>query len=594
MVEKLKTSPHATANTVISGQYLKACPSLNVNAPNVNCPNDINSNDNSVCAKVALVPSLLLHSRGSQGGGEASQPRLVCANLRPPYYVGVLARKLLNFKQKPKYTYEPRPDIITTDRIRRMLGFKRKSKKVHNVIREAIQWGVLSPALKKNGKIWTGHYTVNWPAVEVVANLIAQNVGDRPLNGLHYDKRQWAEFKQTDEDINEFWAFVRATRVQAFELAQIVLSPDNVLSPPITLPPIPTNGRLQYTLLELAGKLVWAVVLGLGNIYLVPAGIRGGAQSCFPCIAYGNGKLLCAGSIQALLRLLGLPDLASLLSLPEPFPYGGHSPRLVVDTGRSGLAPFDSFTPTSNRYEVGLQLQDSALLHCLGTRWKGLAIASNGMSPFNGWPALILVPASGTNRLVSQRPDIIKRDMLLCIDALRGLIHSAVRELRGKGLSPQSSVSYALALARSVVVQAQDPPIDTYIVSLDGLKAKDGKNSYRHESALTLMSYWQFVKAITSRSEPVRLKSFLSEVPLADTPYLKEVMDFGFFYAYNNQAKDKPNEVRVEWRQHSGVTESQGKEGSMRLALGALYLLEPALASTYQDLVSTYHALVGA
>jgi hypothetical protein len=116
-----------------------------------------------------------------------------------------------------------------------MLGFETTAKtNVHSVIREAIQWGVLSPALKKDGKIWPGHYVVNWLAVEVVANLIPMNPGDRPLNSryLHHDKRQWGEFRQANELIQEFWAFVRATRVQALVLSHSVLLADNVLSPP--------------------------------------------------------------------------------------------------------------------------------------------------------------------------------------------------------------------------------------------------------------------------------------------------------------------------------------------------------------------------
>jgi len=466
-----------------------------------------------------------------------------------------------------------------------MLGFETTAKtNVHSVIREAIQWGVLSPALKKDGKIWPGHYVVNWLAVEVVANLIPMNPGDRPLNSryLHHDKRQWGEFRQANELIQEFWAFVRATRVQALVLSHSVLPADNVLSPPPTVPP--PNGKLQYTLLELAGRLVWALVLGLGNIYLVPIGIRGGAQSAFPCVSYGNGKYLCAGSVKALQSLVG-----SLTEPPEPFPYGGHAPRLVVDAGRSGLVPYDSFAPQSNRYEPGLSQEHSALQYsCLGSRWRSAVLTSKAFLPegLRGWPALVLIPATGTNRLVSYRPDIVKRDVLVCIDALRGFIHSAVRGLKGSGLSPQSSVPYALALARTVTVQAVDPPIDFYVETIDGLKAKDGKNSYRHEGAPRLMRLEDFVKLLTSRARPVRAKSFRVIVPLADSPYLKEVFDFGFHFIYHNDRKDPPNAARAEFRAYEGVTGALGKEGTMKLALGTLQLLEPSLAATYQALAT--------
>jgi len=203
-----------------------------------------------------------------------------------------------------------------------------------------------------------------------------------------------------------------------------------------------------------------------------------------------------------------------------------------------------------------------------------------------GWPALVLIPATGTNRLVSYRPDIVKRDVLVCIDALRGFIHSAVRGLKGSGLSPQSSVPYAIALARTVTVQAVDPPIDFYVETIDGLKAKDGKNSYRHEGAPRLMRLEDFVKLLTSRARPVRAKSFRVIVPLADSPYLKEVFDFGFYFIYHNDRKDPPNAARAEFRAYEGVTGALGKEGTMKLALGTLQLLEPSLAATYQALAT--------
>ena len=569
-----------TPNTRYSQQGFKAYGAPEAIPTYDNCPNDIGPYDNSYCAKVALVPALLLHREPPQGeGGEP--PQLVWLALRPPYYVQVLANKLLNFKLKSKYTYEPRPDIVTTEQVRRMLGFESTAKtNVHSVIREAIQWGVLSPALKKDGKIWPGHYVVNWLAVEVVANLIPMNPGDRPLNSryLHHDKRQWGEFRQANELIQEFWAFVRATRVQALVLSHSVLPADNQLSPPPFVPP--PNGKLQYTLLELAGRLVWALVLGLGNIYLVPIGIRGGAQSAFPCVSYGNGKYLCAGSLKALQSLVG-----SLTEPPEPFPYGGHTPRLVVDTGKGGLVPYDSFVPQSNRYEPGLSQEQSALQYSCLARWN-IAITSDYMSPFKGWPALVLNPATGTNRLVSHRPDIIKRDVLACIDALRGFIHSAVRGLKGKALSPQSSVPYALALARTVTVQAVDPPIDIYIEVLDGFKAREGKNMYRHEGARRLYTLEEFTKLLRASDRPTTVMSFRVIVPLADAPYLKEAIDFGFYFIYHNDRKDPPNAVRAEFRAYEGVTEAHGKEGTMKLALGTLHLLGPALAATYQALAT--------
>ncbi len=134
--------PSPTPSTRDRQQGYKAYGAPGVIPTNDNCPNDIEPYDNSHCAKFALVPALLLRRESPQGegeGGEPPHPRLVWLALRPPYYVQVLANKLLNFKLKPKYTYEPRPDIVTTEQVRRMLGFKNVAKtNVHSVIKEGL------------------------------------------------------------------------------------------------------------------------------------------------------------------------------------------------------------------------------------------------------------------------------------------------------------------------------------------------------------------------------------------------------------------------------------------------------------------------
>jgi hypothetical protein len=355
------------------------------------------------------------------------------------------------------------------------------------------------------------------------------------------------------------------------------------LSPPQTfpLPPGSGSGRLHYTILELGGRLVWALVLGLGNIYLVPAGVRGGAQSCFPCISYG-GKHLCFGSLKALFSFVGSV---------EPFPYGGHTPRLVVDTGKQGLVPYESFIPGRGKYEVGVQLHDSALQQACLSRWN-VIITSRYKSPFQGWPSLVLEQRAGTGRAVSYRPDSIRRDVLFCIDALRGFRHSLAVGLKGTGLSPQASAPYALALARSVAVQAVDPAVDIYVEVVDGFKVKEGKNSYRHEDARRLYTLQGFADILRARDRPTTAKTIRIVVPLADTPYLKEAFDFGFHYLYSNPRKDQPNAVRAEFRAYEGVTEAYGKEGTMKLALGTLHLLGTALANTYQALAGLPEATV--
>jgi hypothetical protein len=215
-----------------------------------------------------------------------------------------------------------------------------------------------------------------------------------------------------------------------------------------------------------------------------------------------------------------------------------------------------------------------------------MAITSGSMSPFKGWPSLVMVAREGVSKAVSYRPDIIRRDVLVCIDALRGFIHSAVAGLKGSALSPQSSVPYAIALARSVVVQAQDPPIDIYVEVLDGFKVREGKNSYRHEGARRLYTLQEFTRLLRASDRPTRAKTVRVIVPLADSPYLKEALDFGFYYIYHNPLKDQPSAVRAEFRAYEGVTGALGKEGTMRLALGGFHLLEPSLATTYQALAT--------
>jgi hypothetical protein len=524
----------------------------------------------------------------------------------------------LNLKRRPKqgYAYEvnsslkdstqlrgkkqrgcsllPRTDIITPDCIMKVLHTSKPE--AHKVIREAMRWGVLTLAVRKNNKPWYGHYQINWSAVEWVASLIPMNIG------IDFDtmtpKRQvkdqnrylFGAHRLAVEAIKEFYGFWRTTRVQAFSQTLHAWPAGNMFEVGQSDPPfIPPEGSvLHYALLELNGRLVYSLVLGYGNVYFIPVGVRGGAQSCFPCVAYGSGKYLCAGSLQSLLKLLGLPSLSSLLSLPEPYPYGGHSPRLVVDTGKGGLVPYESFTPGSGKYEPGVQTFGSALQHACLSRWYVL-ITSRYKSPFHGWPSLVLEQRAGTGRAVSYRPDAIRREVLQCIDALQGFRHSLVRGLKGTGLSPQSSAPYALALASSVAVQAVDPQPSIYVEVIDGFKVKDSKNRYRHEDIRKLYTLEEFAGILSSRDRPIVAKTIRVIVPLAETPYLKEVLSYGFFFIYHNPDKDPEGAVRAEYRAYKGVTEAYGKEGTMRLALGTLHMLGQALSSTYQALTGPAH-----
>jgi len=289
-----------------------------------NCPNDIGPYDNSYCAKVrcytATYDNILLGPPSPQ----PPQPRLACLRLRVELELWVLSQALLDLKGRPKQGLEyavrssvrhstklkakkskgcsllPRPDIITPDCIMKVLHVSRREAYI--VIKEAIAWGVLRLAMRKGNRPWYGHYEVNWRAVEYVASLLPMNIGfdfdtmtpKRQVRHMH--KYYFGAHRLAVEAVKEFNEFWRATRVQAFVPAPYVLSANNVLSPPPFVPP--PNGHLHYTVLELAGRLVPALVLGHGTIYLVPIGVRGGAQTCFPCISYGNGKFLCAGSLR--------------------------------------------------------------------------------------------------------------------------------------------------------------------------------------------------------------------------------------------------------------------------------------------------------
>jgi len=95
-----------------------------------------------------------------------------------------------------------------------------------------------------------------------------------------------------------------------------------------------------------------------------------------------------------------------------------------------------------------------------------------------------------------------------------------------------------------------------------------------------------FARLLRAMDRPTRAKTVRVIVPLADSPYLKEAYSFGFHYFYHNPLKDQPSAVRAEFRAYEGVTGALGKEGTMRLALGTLHFLEPALATTYQALAT--------
>jgi hypothetical protein len=138
-----------------------------------------------------------------------------------------------------------------------------------------------------------------------------------------------------------------------------------------------------------------------------------------------------------------------------------------------------------------------------------------------------------------------------------------------------------------VHLEVEDPPIDVYVETIDGFKVREAYNTYRHEGTRRLYRLEEFAGLLRAMDRPTTAKTIRVIVPLAEMPYLKEALNFGFFYIYHNPHKDQPNAVRAEFRAYEGVTEAYGKEGTMKLALGILHLLEPSLATTYQALAKT-------
>jgi hypothetical protein len=496
--------------------------------------------------------------------GPLEGPQPVWLSLRPPYYVYVLALTLLD----PSNRRRPRPDVISTSDVRRWLRLRRGNwRGLEKVIRNAVRWGLLSPATRR-GRAWRGHYVINWDNVRYVASLIPMNPGDRGLNNDY--KRDFGAFRLALEVISDFRAALRGTRVHARGFWPLGGVPEGSVTGLTQL------RRLRLTLISLGPVVLPALVLGDGTIYFVPMGVGGGAKSRFPCLAYSNGKYLCAGSVKVLNELIELAGG----SPPEPLPYGGAAARLVVDLPPHGLQPYDLAPGFAPKLEPGVQLYDSALQSCL-SRWH-VIITSHYRLPsgFEGWPSLVLIPREGVAGELSYDPDAVRSEVLFCLDALLGARQAV---MRGLGRTMGEAVAQALAIARTISPpEAVDPPIDIYIEYRPKVKEK-GRNRWRHDRPRSIMTLEQFISELKGRLS-VEVAEFLKViVPLPEITGLRELLALGFVYGYHNDQKDQPNASRLEFRAYEDMN-SLGKRGLLNALLGVLALIGQPVAEAWRAL----------
>jgi len=491
----------------------------------------------------------------------------------------LLARKLLMRR--------PRPKVISSGEVRVMLKLNKGNRVgLYKVIRNAVEWGMFSPARTRKGKAWRGYYEVNWDAVNYVASLIPlDTLSGKPLNITRgRPLRRYGELRpqgllgELMEVLEDFRAVIGGTRVHApASCPPAGGAPEGIIAcnTGITGLTQPQLRRLRLTLISLGPVVLPALVLGGGVIYFVPIGVGGGAKSRFPCL-YSNGRYLCAGSVKALQELI---DLSGGVP-PEPLPYGGAAARLVVDLPPNGLAPYDQAQDYAPRLEPGVQLYDSALQSCL-SRWH-VIITSRYRLPeeLDGWPSLVMIPLEGAAKAFSYSPDSIRSETLYCLDALLGARQAVMRGL--KRLMGEA-VAQALAIARTISPpEAVDPPIDIYVEYRPKVKER-GRNRWRHDRPRRLVTLDKFISELKGR-DSVEVAEFLKViVPLPDISGLRELLTLGYVYAYHNDQKDPPNAVRLELRPYKDMN-GLGKRGLLNALLGALALIGQPLVEAWRAL----------
>jgi len=492
--------------------------------------------------------------------------------------VWVLSRLLLKRRLEGK-----RDIFISFNDIRAMLGYSKKSKTMPSyVIREAINWGVLS-------KAWKGYYKINWEAVNHVANAtVPKNVGTKALHN-EYLTKDWLELKEAKEVIQEFNALIGGTRVYGprFWLMGELEPPagntgftpptrksKSASSPKPAKPPLLRH--LTPTMIVVGHSML--PVLKLGSVYLLMLGIRGGAQSVFPCVRCttpsGGTRYLCAGSESVLLELLHYTGSNPMCSVVG----GGLAPTsLVADVPPGGLQLFDQAPATAPKIEPGLQVHMPAL-RALASRYNFYV----GYSRDLDLPALEIVARSVVYREVARINLRLLADLPLILDALAGTVYATLRQL------PSIDSLSLRQLPKALLRGAPLPPppggssVTVYVVYQ--LKV-NGRETRRNLT--TLSQFIALLRQYADRGSKVGLLYFKVIIPLvgADATGLSDSLSFGFLYIYHNDSKDPPGAVRIELRPYTGVKKAVGKYGLLDLLIRTLKGLLPALEATHRALV---------
>ena len=527
-------------------------------------------------------------------GGHPGEPLggLEWLPLRVGFYVFVLALALKSM-----------PDIVTTSQIKKILGLKDGNRHGLNYyVKSALRWGIIKPITKRGQIIkefpdigWTirkykivkGFYKVDRDRANYVASLIPMNPGKKAKYLNNKGKLQYGLFRLAVSIGNEFKVLSGGARVlQTFFWlsgeAQLGNTRNTGVTPDAFL--LAPDGHrffkpqyLQVSFVLVADRFLYpVVVLGSGTVYLIMDSIRGGAQTYFPCLRVNEGghiKHLCAGSEDTLQQVLAYGPITVF------HPYGGKVERLVVDTGKRGLVPFESAPDKAPHQEVGVQLVHSALQYCQTHGWHLEVTSYKDLPPtLKGRPAVVLRGLDGKGAELSADPYKALPQVLYCLDALMGARHTIMREL---GVS----VTKALDIARAV-------PLDTYtytdlsvnIYVYAKLKSRlKGTHRWRHHG-YELMTFEDFVKRLIA---PVMYTFAVVDVriivTLPDSTPLRQLLSLGYIYVYHNDSKDPDGVVRLEFRPYS-VASDFTKGELLDTFLGIMALLGVPLSYAWGSL----------
>jgi len=463
------------------------------------------------------------------------------------------------------------PDTVTTSQIRKALGLKASNKHgLSYYIKSAIRWGVLKPITKRGRtakifpdigwvvrqyRVVKGLYKVDRDRANYVASLVPMNPGKKAKYLNNKGKLQHGIFRLAVSIANEFRVLSGGARV---------LQPDLWLTGEVSLTSNTRNASvtpdvfilapgghklfrpqyLQVSFVLVADRFLYpAVVLGNGTVYLIMEGIRGGAQSTFPCLRVnegGHAKYLCAGSLSALQQVLDYGPVAVF------HPYGGRIERLVVDAGRAGLVPYESAPDKAPHQEVGVQLVHSALQYCQSHGWHLEVTSYKDLPPpLRGHPAVVLKGLEGKGSELSADPYRALPQVLYCLDALMGARRTIVHEL---GVS----LSKALDIARAVPLDTYtDLPVGIYVYARLKSRLK-GTHKWRHWKGYKLMTFEKFVKLMTAPATQVfAVVDIRVIVTLPGSVPLRQLLSLGYIYIYHNDSKDPDGVVRLEFRPYS-------------------------------------------